>query len=186
MSVHFTNTGNSLRDGYFFELNGERVEGRHFCDIENRVRAMLRKAGMTCTAEEAVAAYMCPRIQEAGWACKGMPVGSRPHILPADALRNSVTAVAGRHVVPFDEIERRIRICLGCQKHTREYCVTCTGHLERIMAMFSGKRPRVPEDSGSGICTCAKAYESAIASVDFKNSESVWEGVPDTCWRKSK
>lgn len=182
-AIYFKNVNVSPVGGFFYEINGERVTGRHFCDIENKVRALLRKYNRKETAEEAVAGYMCPRISEAPWLCTG---GFKSTKIPAtEAMQNSVYITDGREVVPFDEIERRIRICLSCPMHTREFCVTCTGHMERIMLLYAGRRPKVPEDAGSGICKCAKAYESALVSVEYRKDEPIWEGVPETCWRKN-
>lgn len=180
--VYFKNVNSTPAGGFFYELNGEKVTGRFFCEIEPKVRALLRKYGRTETAEEAVAGYMCPRIPEASWLCTGNFKKSK--ILPAEALKNAIWLTEGHDVVPFDEIERRLRICLACPRHTREFCVTCTGHMERIMLLYAGRRPKVPEDAGSGICKCAKAYESALVSVEYRDSDPVWEGLPDTCWRK--
>ena len=181
--AYFKNVNVAPPCGFFFELNGEKVSARHFCDIERPVREMLRKAGLTCTVEEAVANYMCPRIDEADWMCTG---SFRPSpIRPAEALRNSLFEVEGRELVPFDVVERRLRACLACPMHTRKFCVTCTGHLERVLAAFGGRRPKVPEDAGSGICKCCKAYESAIASVAYAPGENTWEGTPETCWRRT-
>ena len=183
-SVYFRNPNIPPAGGFFYELNGEKVTGRFFCDIEPKVRALLRKYNRTETAEEAVAGYMCPRIPEASWMCTGG--FTKAKIQPSEALRNSTVISEGREVVPFDEIERRRRACMACPMHTREFCVTCTGHMERIMLLYGGRRQRVPEDAGSGICRCAKAYEAAIASVEYGKDEPGWEGSPDTCWRNRK
>lgn len=185
MSVYFRNVNTAPAGGFFYELNGEKVTGRFFCDIEPKVRALLRKYKRTETVEEAVAGYMCPRIPEASWLCTGGDF-KRVGVRPAEAMKNAERLTLGREVVAFDEIERRLRICLSCPMHTREFCVTCTGHMERIMLLYAGRRPRVPEDAGSGICKCAKAYESAIASVEYGRDEPAWESAPETCWRNRK
>ena len=181
MAVYFKNVNVAPAGGFFYELNGETVSGKHFCDIEGRVRALLRKYHRTETVEEAVAGYMCPRIPEASWLCTGGFKTAK--IRPAEAMENSEMIVSGRNLVTFDEIERRLRICMACPMHTREFCVTCTGHMDRIMLLSGGRRRKVPEDAGSGICRCCKAYESAIASVEYGDGDTVWEGIPDSCWR---
>ena len=182
--AYFRNANLVPRGGFFFELNGEKVSARHFCDIERPVAEMLRRAGLTCTVEEAVANYMCPRIDEADWFCTGKFRPAR--VRPAEALKNTASAVAGRDVVPFDEVERRLRVCMECPMHTREFCVACTGHLERVLAMFGGRRTPVPEDAGAGICKCCKAYESGVASVAYADGEGVWGEAPANCWRYNK
>ena len=181
MPVFFKNTNIAPHGGFFYETHGEKVSGAHFCDIEGRVRALMRKYNIPGTVEQVVAEYMCPRISEAPYLCTG---GSQKPatILPRDAMSAS-EAYVGRNVVTADEIMRRLRICMACPKHTREFCVTCTGHMQRILLLFNGRRTQVPEDRGSGICRCAKAYEAAIASVEYGEGEQVWAGAPDTCWR---
>lgn len=183
-SIYFRNPNVAPQGGFFYELNGEKVTGRYFCDIEPKVRALLRKYRLTLSAEEAVAEYMCPRIPEASWMCTGG--FTKAKIQPSEALKNSKLISEGRDVVPFDEIERRLRTCMACPMHTREFCVTCTGHMERILLYYGGRRQKVPEDAGSGICRACKAYESAVASIEYRKDEAVWEGVPDTCWRKTR
>ena len=185
MAVYFKNVNVAPAGGFFYELNGEKVTGRFFCEIEPKVRALLRKYHRTESVEEAVATYMCPRIPEASWLCTGGTF-KKAGVRAAEAMQNSVLLTDGREVVAFDEIERRLRICLSCPMHTREFCVTCTGHMERIMLLYAGRRPRVPEDAGSGICKCAKAYESALVSVEYADGEPVWESAPETCWRNHR
>lgn len=179
--IFFKNINVSPEGGFFYEINGEKVSGKHFCDIEAKVRHLLRKYRRTESAEEAVATYMCPRIQEAPWLCTGG--FSSAKIRPLEAMTNAERIVQGRDVVTFDEVERRLRICMACPMHTREFCVTCTGHMDRIMTLFAGRRQHLPEDAGSGICRAVKAYESAITSVKYNQGEPIWEGVPETCWR---
>ena len=182
--VYFRNVNVTPAGGFFYEINGEKVTGRFFCEIEPKVRALLRKYNRKETVEEAVAGYMCPRIPEAGWMCTGTFKNSV--IRPAEAMANSIALTQGREVVSFDEVEKRLRTCLSCQCHTREFCVTCTGHMERIMLLYAGRRPKVPEDAGSGICKCAKAYESALVSVEYSDGDPVWENAPETCGRIRK
>ena len=184
MPVFFKNVNIAPHGGFFYETHGEKVSGAHFCDIEGRVRALMRKYGIPGTVEQVVAEYMCPRIPEAGYLCSGV-VPKAASVLPHEAMKNS-EAYCGRQVVPADEIMRRLQTCMKCPRHTREFCVTCTGHMNRILLSFNGRRMAVPEDRGSGICRCARAYEAAMASVDYGPDEPVWEGAPDTCWRRTR
>lgn len=181
MPVFFKNVNIAPRGGFFCEIHGEKVAGAHFCDIEGRVRALMAKYRIPGTVEQVVAEYMCPRISEAPYLCTGS-FQKPATILPRDAMKAS-EEYSARNVVTADEIMRRLRICMACPKHTREFCVTCTGHMQRILLSFNGRRTQVPEDRGSGICRCAKAYEAAIASVEYGEGEKVWDGAPGTCWR---
>lgn len=168
---------------WFFETHGERVFGRTYLEIEPKVTALMVKYGIPGDPESVLAAYMCPRIPNAGAYCKGTGI-PKPHTGPQDAMRNS-EPYCRRQVVSFDEIERRLRICAGCPKHSRDWCPSCTGHLTRIRNLLARKgRPDLPEDSLAGVCQCAGAYESAIASVEYGKDDEIWSGAPDSCWRK--
>lgn len=186
MPNFFRNVNIAPRGGFFYETHGEKVSAPTYVQIEPKVRALMRKYGIPGTVEQAVAGYMCPRIPEAASLCTGPVSRAADYVMPREAMANAEKAAAGRHVVPFDEIERRLRVCLSCPKHTREYCVTCTGHMQRIMLLFNGRRPSVPEDRGSGICRCARAYEAALASVEYGPGDKVWDGAPETCWRHTR
>lgn len=168
---------------FFYEVNGEHVQARTFLEIAPKVRALMNKYGIKDTAEAAVASYMCPRIPNPGRYCRGAAVPAA-HVVPHVAIANSLP-YCKRRVVPFDQIERRLRICAACPHHKREWCPTCTGHVSAMMSAFGGRRKPLPEDTLAGVCQKAKAYEHAIASVDFEEGEPVWEGTPDTCWRKT-
>lgn len=168
---------------YFCEIGGERVQAHTFLEIAPRVRELMRKHGVEGTAEMVVAAYMCPRIPNPGLYCRGAAVPAA-HVNSRDAIANSLP-YCSRRVVPFDVIERRMRVCAACPMHKRDWCPTCTGHMSRMKSAFGGRRRAVPEDTLSGVCQKAKAYEYAIASVEYGEGETVWAGVPDTCWRKT-
>lgn len=182
MPSFFRNVNIAPHGGFFYETHGEKVAAPTYVEIEPKVRALMRKYHIPGTVEEAVAGYMCPRIPEGARLCTGSFAPARDMIPAREAMANS-EAYAGRHVVTFDELSRRLRVCMACPKHTREFCVTCTGHMNRILLLFNGRRVSVPEDRGSGICRCARAYEAAIASVDYGRDEKPWAGAPDTCWR---
>lgn len=167
---------------FFYEAGGERAVGRTLVEILPKVRAINARHGIQGTAEAALAAYMCPRIPNAGAYCRGADVPGA-HVLPHAALRASMP-YCRRHVVAFDVIERRMRACQACPRHARDWCPTCSGHVSAMLNAFGKRRTALPEDTLSGVCQCAKAYEIAIASVEYGEDEPVWEGVPDTCWRK--
>lgn len=168
---------------FFYETHGERVVGRTFLEIAPKVRALMAKHGIPGLAESELAAYMCPRMPDPGRYCRGARV-PLAHVVPHVAIANSLP-YCSRRVVAFDEIERRMRVCSACPKHRRDWCPTCSGHVSRMMSAFGGRRRKVPEDTLAGVCQCAKAYEMAIASVEYGEGDKVWDGVPDTCWRKT-
>lgn len=159
-------------------------EGRNLQEICAKVRPAMVALGIPGTAEETVAAYMCPRLGPTGsWFCKGTFEHSDA-VRAIEALENS-ERYFGMKVVPFDIIDARLAKCLACRKHFRGWCLTCNGHLDRVLRGFGGSRPRLPRDIGTGVCTCARAYEMAIASVEYGEKDAKWEGVPETCWRNA-
>ena len=181
--VFFHNVNNPPPGGlYFYETHGERVVARTFIEIEPKVRALMEKYGIKGLPEVEVAKYMCPRIPNPGAYCRGSNV-TAAHIRPHAAIVNSLP-YCKRQPVAFDIIERRLQICHDCPQHARDWCPTCSGHVSRILHEFNGKRTSLPQDKLSGVCQCAKAYEMAIASVEYGDDEKIWEGAPDTCWRK--
>lgn len=168
---------------FFYELEGERVEGRCFQEIAPKVRKLMEKHGLRGSAELEIAAYMCPRIgPAASWFCKGKFDGSTD-IRSKEAIDNCAPYYR-KELVPFDVMERRLERCLACTQHFRGWCLTCTGHYNHMQLGFRGKRSELPIDRGTGVCKCARAYEAAIAAVKYGKDEKIWEGVPDNCWRK--
>lgn len=181
-SIYFKDVNNPPPGGmYFFELNGDKVSARTFVEIAPAVRRIMAKHGMKGSAESAVAAYMCPRIPDPGRYCTG-PTVPVAHVRPHEAIEQSLTYIK-RRVVAFDTIERRMQMCHTCPKHSRDWCPTCTGHVAQIIRQFGSRRAELPIDTASGVCQCAKAYEMAIASVEYGDDEKIWDGAPDTCWR---
>lgn len=180
--VFFIDVNNVPPGGlYFYETHGEKVTARTFLEIAPKVRALMEKYHIGGLAETEVAAYMCPRIPNPGAYCRGEMV-PEAHVRPHVAIKESLV-YCKRRVVDFDVISRRMRVCSTCPCHKREWCPTCSGHVSAMMTAFGGRRPAVPEDTLSGVCQCAKAYEIAIASVEYGKDDKVWEGVPDSCWR---
>lgn len=181
--VFFRDVNNTPPGGYFYEVHGERVQGRTFIEIEPKVRMLMHKYDISGTPEMAVAAFMCPCMDDPGRYCVGKTVTAPPHVLGKEAFENSVPYCA-RPVVPFDRISRRIAVCTACPAHQRHWCPTCTGHPGRLSRMFRGKRPDLPEDKATGVCGCARAYEYALTSVEYGKNEPIWSGAPETCWRR--
>ena len=184
MKVEFRSPSTPPPGGkFFYEFpDGERVESRWWCEMEPLVEAGMRKRGMSGVAKDIVAEFMCPQIED--WYCRGV-VPESSIVRMREAKENS-KAYFPKSLVTFDEISRRLNICAKCKMHRRDFCLTCTGLDWWISNGFSGRRPRVPEDSFSGTCVCARALEAVIASVGYGDDEAVWDNVPSTCWRHSK
>ena len=163
---------------FYFELGGERVEARDWFQMRRLVSPILARHGDRRTAEAAVAEFMCPDLPS--WYCT---VGGRHAVLSSEA-RDNAKPYFSRHLVTADEMARRLSVCRSCPKHSRNVCLTCTGHHQWLLAGFGGRRPRLPEDSLSGICLAAKTFEIAPTSVAGDLPE--WDDVPECCWRNAR
>lgn len=167
--------------GFEFAVGGDKVSARTAPEIMPKVRRLLAKHGISAPAEIALAEYMCPRMgAKAKFFCEG-DVEAPKHVLPQEALAGCA-AYAKRPMVPFDVIQRRIGTCSSCPKHERNWCLTCTGAFAKIEQMMGGRRPLLPADRFSGVCGCAKAYESVVCSVE--HGKDLWPDTPETCWRR--
>ena len=169
--------------GFFFAIGPDRVESRTYQGIIPRVRMLMAKHGMEGSPEEALAAYMCPRLGPAARGYCAGDFGGSPDVPQKEAFENSAPYLS-KPVETFDRIEGRMVRCQSCPEHFRAWCVTCTGHYQAMRQAFGPRRPRLAVDSTSGVCKRARAYEAAIASVAYGPDEKIWEGAPETCWRR--
>lgn len=168
---------------FFCELAGHRYEGKTLVEVCDAIRPELDRLRIRMTPEDFVASYMCPRLGSVGhWFCKGIPRGAASGPYPADIMSAS-ERYFGMKTVSAEEVSARLERCLSCPKHERRWCLTCPGHLARILDGFGKSRPRVALDPKSGVCTCAGAYESAVCSVAYGPDDRIWLGTPKTCWR---
>lgn len=170
----------SPRDGFEFAIGDEKVSARTAVEILPKVRRLLAKHNISTLPEIALAEYMCPRMgAEAAWFCTG-DVKQVPHVTPREALANC-TQYVDKPMLTFEEIQRRMSICTQCPKHERNWCLTCTGAFDQIKRLMKGRRPLLPADRFSGVCGCAKAYETVVCSVEHDGEP--WPDTPETCWR---
>lgn len=163
---------------FYFEAGGARVEAPDWHRMRKLVVPILERTGDSRTPEEAVAVFMCPDMPS--WYCT---VGGRKTVMSTEARENA-RPYFSMYLVPPDEMARRLSVCRTCPKHNRNVCLTCTGHHQWLLAGFGGRRPRLPEDSMSGICLAAKTFEIAPTSVAGDLPE--WDDVPECCWRNAK
>ena len=178
----FVTTLSTPPGGYFYELGGDRAEGPCYSVVLKRVAEIMRKHGREGSPEAELAGYMCPRMgPAAALFCRGAFTPSHD-VTKQEAIENSL-GYGRRPLVPFDVVSRRMAVCQSCRKRFRSWCLTCAGHYSAILSAFRGRRPKLAADAVSGVCDCARAYEAAIASVDY-GDEPPWDGVPETCWRK--
>lgn len=167
---------------FFYEHDGERIEAKYWFDMEPRMLDLMRRHLLVGDPARMVAEQMCPQMPD--WYCTGAIAGT--DVVRTDEARRNSAAYFNKPTVAFDEISRRLQTCVRCPRHQRKFCMTCTGILDWIQAGFGGRRTRVPEDRLSGVCTCARALESAIAAVDYGESSPAWDDTPDTCWRSTR
>ena len=149
--------------------------------VVGQVGAVLRANGDRSDPEQAVLAYMAPRMPR-GWAT-GWDGPKKPTI--SDYVRVA-RKYFGRRVSRVDRIKTRMDVCRRCPAMSREMCLTCSGVPAAVTKWFSGQRPPLPGDGQSGICRCASTFNMVVASVDYDEGEPVWDGAPPTCWRYLK
>lgn len=163
---------------FYLEVGGERVQAADWFSMRRAASLLLARHGDRRTPEAAVAEFMCPDMPS--WYCTS---GGRETVFSAEARANA-KAYFSRNLVPADEMSRRLAACRECPRHSRNVCLTCTGHLQWLLSGFGGRRPKLPEDALSGVCLSAKTFEIAPTSVD--GELPTWEDVPDCCWRNRK
>lgn len=169
---------------FFYETHGKGATGRTLAEITPKVQALMERFSIRGTPEYAVAEYMCPRVP--GLPCVQLGTAkARGTVAPKEAMANSLPYCALPPAAPATA-KARIETCIKCPRHERRWCPTCAGHADaadREFAKHGKQRPRTGLDSRSGVCSCAKAYELVVASVEYGDGDPVWDGTPETCWR---
>lgn len=167
---------------WFFQLGDDRVTSPVYELAVKRVGELLALRGVDKNPAQALAEFMCPHMPS--WFCAG-EVGHSPVITVKDACEKA-WPYFGKKVLPVDIISRRLEVCQSCAKHRRDFCLHCSGLDTWVSDGFRNARPVLPADDASGCCTCAGTMEAVIASVAYGEQDSVWEGVPETCWRNQR
>ena len=181
-TARFVQTAYTVPPGgaWFFQIGDDRVAHPVYEIALKRVDELLKKHGDKRPAAQALAEFMCPHMPARY--CAGA-VKHSPVIHPTDAAK-AVRPFFSRALIPVDIVTRRLEICQDCRKHRRDFCLHCTGYDEWVRAGFDHKRPPLPADEASGCCECTGTFEMAMASVEYDKDEPVWEGAPETCWRR--
>lgn len=179
-AARFTNTTFVPPGGsWFFQIGEDQIASPVYELAVKRVGELLAQHGIDKNPEQALAEFMCPHMPE--WFCAGK-IGHSPVITVKEAC-NKALPYFSKKVLPVDMISKRLDMCQMCPKHRRDFCLHCSGIDSWVSSGFKHKRPIIPADAASGCCTCSGTLESVIASVEYNDQDSVWEGVPDTCWR---
>lgn len=164
---------------YEYECGGRYITSPSRSAISRMALDLRASQGLPSvgTGIEYVMEYMCPRLPD-GFC-------TRPSSIPYLKVEDVKAATAALFPLPLattDVISERLRICVRCQDHvTRGFCMGCSGFQEWIYKGFSGRRARLSEDAGAGICPHDRAFVAAVASVSAMPAEA---GIrPAGCWR---
>lgn len=183
-NVSFVQTKTVVPPGglWFFRLGGDTVSTPLYDDAISKVDDVLKRHGVTdVTPAQALADYMCPHMPM--WFCSGRSVQTA--VITASEARTAAEPYFHKQLVQVDDIMNRMTRCTTCPKHRKDFCLHCEGHDQWISYRFGGRRPVLPSDNASGCCMCAGTFEAVVASVKYTDDDTMWEGVPDTCWRKT-
>lgn len=180
--ARFVQTAYTVPPGgaWFFQIGDDRVAHPVYEIALKLVDELLKKHGDNRPAAQALAEFMCPHMP--AWFCAGA-VKHSPVIHASDAAK-AARPFFSRTLIPVDLVTRRLEICQDCRRHRRDFCLHCTGYDEWVRSGFGHKRPPLPADEASGCCECTGTFEMAMASVEYDKDEPVWEGAPETCWRR--
>ena len=180
--VRFAHTACAVPPGglWFFQLGDDRIAHPVYDIALRHVDEILKKHKDTRSAAQALAEFMCPHMP--AWFCVGA-VKTSPMIYPKDAA-DAARPYFSRTLIPADIITKRMEICQDCKKHRRDFCLHCTGYDAWVREGFDHRRPALPVDEASGCCLCTGTFEMVMASVEYSKDDPVWEGAPDTCWRR--
>lgn len=180
--ARFVQTAYTVPPGgvWFFQIGDDRVSHPVYDAALRQVGELLKKHGDRRSPAQALAEFMCPHMP--AWFCAGS-VARSPAVFPRDAAK-AAAPYFSRPLVPADIVTRRMALCQDCKRHRRDFCLHCTGYDEWIREGFDHRRPALPVDEASGCCTCTGTFEMVMASVEYRKDEPVWEGAPDTCWRR--
>lgn len=165
---------------WFFQIGDDRFAHPVYDIALREVARLLKKHNDPRPAPRALAEFMCPHMPP--WFCEG-PVAHSPVIHAKDAAAKAHPYFS-RTLVPADIVTRRMEACQDCKMHRRDFCLHCTGYDSWVREGFRNRRPPLPVDAASGCCTCTGTFEMAMASVEYGKDEPVWEGAPETCWRR--
>lgn len=164
---------------YFFEYGNESFKTRSYEDAIRKTADILRRHGIAKYPPSVLAEYMCPYMPD-GFCTKDY--GNK--VFTLEKQKAAAAEYFRLPVVPYDVVESRISTCLNCPKHSRTFCLSCTGGLEWIRSGFRGARRLLPVDKYTGTCTCAGTFVSVIASVEAGALPQWGETPPTGCWRK--
>lgn len=161
---------------FFFSHDGEEIREKNWFLFKPKMLDLMKRHGLQGSSEELVAAYMCPSMPD--WYCTEGGVKT----VRLDEAKRNAEQYFSSYLADNEVIKERLAVCRKCQKHSRTFCMTCTGLLRWISAKFGGRRKKVPGDELSGICTCCDTFESVVCSV-----EKPWTlgDAPDNCWAKT-
>ena len=178
----FRSTLSTPPGGEWFWDDGDAfIHSRSYQDAVDALARHFREKGVAKDPAVALAEYMCARMPP-GF-CRGA-AGSREPTL-AELVEATRAACDGRPLADAVTIQRRLEACAACGKCTRPVCVPCRGVDAAVYGFFGGRRPPVPADRKSGVCSVFGAFAMGLASVDGAQATPSGD-VPDACWRNKR
>lgn len=123
--------------------------------------------------------YMCPHLPN-GFCTSPSAVKN----VQADEVKAATARLFQMPCVTSEIIERRMAACVSCPRQlTRGFCMGCSGLLDWVYRSFNGRRPRLPPDLATGVCSESLELVAASASVDRPAVPG--DRFPETCWRRA-
>lgn len=166
---------------YEYAVGSDVVYSKSLSEITAKASELRRRHGLETIGDpfRYVMDYMCPRLPN-GFCTSPSAV----KVLRAEEVRGNTAKLFPLRCVTTDEIERRLSVCVKCEKHaTRGFCMGCTGLLDWIYRGFAGRRPVLPPDQATGACAVSSELVAASATVDRPAEDN--PAYPDGCWRKA-
>jgi hypothetical protein len=163
---------------WFWEDGKVSFVSTSYLEVIDKMREYFQSQGINKDPRTELIDFMCPRMPRSF--CRGYRGPSR--MTSEQYLQNSF-AYKDYQLETADIVQQRMKTCRYCTEYDQGVCSSCFGYTDHVYEMFQGRRARLPEDTNSGACKCAKALAMAVASVVYKEDEPIWDGTPKTCWR---
>lgn len=164
---------------WFWEDDEAFIHSPSYHDTLVELARYFRMKGIAKDPAAALAEHMCPRMPR-GF-CRGTVPSAGPTL--AELLARTEEHCADKRMQDAGTVQRRLEVCAKCPKCTKPTCIPCRGVDMEVYRMFGGRRPPVPADRKSGVCSCFGVFTMALASVDDGAPNP--PDLPDTCWRNN-
>ncbi len=176
---------------------GVTLTASHYSSLKDIVVRHLRANGFEAD-EDIIQDGACRETPAAGGWCRKRepkPVAGRlPHLTLAMAERFISTiweVIKERKLVPREEAERRLAICMSCPLATSiGGCDSCTTLYKKMVEMLASKNPLKVEEGKEfcGACGCLLLAKTAIPNTTLDRAEGSEKPryLEGHCWRLEK